>query len=130
VIKIRVHHVEAAKIWLGQPIQEVAQDLIQNKYISESKHPFVSMLSHYLGLWEDVSQQFKLQVGGLDYICRSCPKLKRGDCDSLSQEERIVDVASWTPGQDFGRDSELVAEHRLDIHRIYTASELRDIMKF
>lgn len=130
VISIRAHHALAAKVWLRRSVQEIAQNLIQNNYISYPQDPFLSTIVHYLGLWEDVSQQFRLQVGGLDYICRCCPKLERGDCNPVVQEKRIVDVASWTPEQDYRKDSELIAEHQLDIHQVYTVSELREILNF
>jgi len=130
-LKIRAHHVETARILYPFTKERVKKTLVNGEYIKEENHPFATLIEQYLALFSNPSQEFKLKIGGLDFICKRCPKRKRKACNPFKQEKRILGPAFYNGNENIkGRDSEIVEEYDLDINKTYIVEELKKIFKF
>lgn len=126
-IEIRAHHIGTAKALYLLP--NFSDDFLGVHYLENDViirgHPFSKIIEEFKKLFENPKQEFKIKIGGLDFICEACPRFQKKICDpndpSSENPGRILDKISHMSG-----DIYVAKKYNLQEGCIYTAEELRE----
>jgi len=132
-LEIRAHHLDSFARTINLSREELAQRLIQGKYIENPEDPFVDHIVRINRLITNPKQRLNILVGKPDAICRACPRMTRkNNCPLVDHTKSMYfgtvfdDPAQILEGMD--RESlanyPTLANYQEEPDRTYTSEEL------
>jgi len=126
---LRAHHINSAKLLFRTPKEQIIEEMRKFGYIEHSSDSFVDIVYENLQQYfKKLSNKLRLAVGGLDIICESCVKNKKGLCKPNKTEEYNIFLGAKSFGK--GADIEILDKYGLEANKVYTVNEIRNTANF